>query len=83
MRSETHLHFFYAEELINTLLGAETEGSPFYHMFSVVLSAPPPATSAIWNQSAIGTCVTRGSVFTATLLNWIHTHTHEFRGSLW
>lgn len=39
MCSVTHLSFYYAEELINTLLVAQTEVSPFCHLFSVVLGA--------------------------------------------
>jgi len=79
MRSETHLHFFYAEELINTLLGAETEGSPFYHMFSVVLSAPPPChlrhlePECHWYLCDTGLSI---HCYTFKLNSHTHTHTH-------
>jgi hypothetical protein len=39
MHSLTHLFFFNAEELINTQLGAQIEGSLFCHLFGIVLGA--------------------------------------------
>ena len=39
MYSVTHLFFFNVEELINNLLGAQTEGIPPCYLFSIVLGA--------------------------------------------